>query len=430
MPEPAERGGFNLSLGLAILTALSEIEGGRGEGFVTISEVVKHVSNALPGVTREDVAFAIEMLAASREIRFTTVGPGGALDTAYTRNTTQLVEVATGFAQVRLNENGRLLLRVRALKDRWLYHDLDAAKLAKAIEYGRFDDVPELCEQMRVELAGKSRTLTQMMERPALVELRESLIHDGARIADTLRKAKQVLMTASDLLYTDQIHSDFEVWQRRSRVTYYVENLRAELDLVVQTVESFSRRFMQFLQSAQRVRHAGAERIRFLDIADHLVVHGGPESKAYLEAAFENILPFGVYGKLFHPEFLTGAVDFGALLGTDNPDAAPTEIERDLSEDGSHERMQNFVLRHREYIMSRLRQGPMRFSDLLQRHGLTLREGESAIDFFGVYAAADNLNAKDEEIILGFALTETEFEVEGKRYLANDPVLVLRKKEA
>lgn len=426
VPEVPDRAGYFLTIGLILLNALREIELERGTGYVAIDEVGMRVKNIVGSVGDGDIEYCLETLAQQREIHYGAPNGHGGIDYGHTRNTTPLVEIADGYSQVQLSENGRMLLRISSSRDSWLYSDVDAERLVKAIERGQFDDIPRFCREMISDLASKGLQLTQVTERPALSQLRDMLILEGSRIASALHSAIETVKNAMTLIFDDRTQVAFGEWKSREGAQFQLGNLQAELELVVQTIEKISRKFILFLDQAQRVRYEGAEQIKFLEIADHLVQTCDNYTKDRLDALCADILPSGITSHFFHPSLLVNIIDFQEFFT--KSDETPGIAEYDFSQDNDepHDRFQSFVLRHREYLLSRLREGPLFFADLLVDQGIEFIHGESAIDFFGAYTAPETLDHDGFEIVVGFTNEKYETAVDDMRIVSSNPMIILK----
>jgi len=427
VPEVPDRAGYFLTIGLMLLDALREIELERGTGYVAIGEVGNRVKNIVGSAGDGDIEYCLATLAQQREIHYGAPDGHGGIAYGHTRNTTPLVEIADGYAQVQLSENGRMLLRVSSSKESWLYSDLDAERLVKALERGQFHDIPRFCREMISDLASKGLQLTQVMERPALSQLRDMLILEGSRIAGALHSAIEVVKNAMTLVFDHRTQVAFDEWKGREGAQFQLGNLQAELELVVQTVEKISRKFIRFLDQAQRVRHEGAEQIKFLDIADHLVRTCNPSTKDRLDALCADILPAGISNRFFHPSLLVNSIDFRDLMKESGQMPVMAEYDCAPESTGPQERFQSFVLRHREYLLERLRRGPLFFQDLLGTEDVDLTDGESMIDFFGAYTAPETLDHDGFEIVVGLTKEKFERVVGDMRIVSSNPMIILKK---
>jgi hypothetical protein len=194
----------------------------------------------------------------------------------------------------------------------------------------------------------------------------------------------------------------------------------------VQTIEKISRKFILFLDQAQRVRYEGAEQIKSLEVADHLVQTCNHSTKDRLDALCADILPSGITSRFFHPSLLVNMINFRELLT--ESEEAPSMAEYDFAQDSAepHDRFQSFILRHREYLLSRLREGPLFFADLLAEQEIEFIHGDSAIDFFGAYTAPETLDHDGFEIVVGFTSEKYETVVDDRRIVSSNPMIILK----
>jgi len=419
VPEVPEKAGFNLFLSLNIIDALREIEIDRGMGFAPLSELSSHIKKRIPDVSDSDIEYCITNLKQGREIHYGVTGENGEVRYARTWDSTTLVELEEGFSQIRLTENARLLLRVSSLKDSWLYSDLDADRLIKAIERGQFQDVPAFCRTMTIDLSAKSKQLSGALERPSLSELRSILISDGQSIAKSLSDAAETIGHAIEMIFSDHIQ---EEWDKRPFPGFHLGNLQADLELVLQNVESLSRRFVVFLASAQKVRNEGIETIKFIELTDALVRFGNKITIERTESILNEVMPWGVISTYFFPSFLVGEADFKKQEFP--KEKAHGFMVNPLNESGSS-RFLDFLKRNREVLMQRLSEGPLSFSEMITLTGFSLEPGESMLDLFGVYASPGLLTDENQRIVVGLTATQTRLTHAEQEVTGSDPLLFI-----
>ncbi|MDP2759256.1 MAG: hypothetical protein Q8O64_02455 [Sideroxyarcus sp.] len=422
VPEVPESAGYNLFVALSIIESLHEIEINRGIGFAPLNELASQVRKRVPSLADADIEDCITNLKTARELHYGVTDDAGDVRFGRTWDSTPLLEVQEGFSQVQLTENARLLLRVAALKESWLYSDLDADRLVKAIERGQFQDVPAFCRAMTLDLSAKSKQLSAALERPSLTELRTMLISDGASIANSLNAAAATVNQAIELVFSNQVRQE---WERRPYPGFHLGNLQADLELVLQNVEALSRRFLQFLEMAQRVRNEGNEAIRFLQIADVLVACGDSATIDRTEALLHDLLPWGITAIYFHPSSLVGETDLKML---ETKPAATRGYTVNPHATNSGNRFLDFINRNRDAVVSRLQQGPVSFSEMATSTGFVFEGDESPLDFFGIYAAPGSLDSDTQRIVVGLTDAQTCF-THGDRIVAgSDPVMFLEDK--
>ncbi|WP_232246813.1 hypothetical protein [Burkholderia humptydooensis] len=407
-----------------MLDTLREIEMERGPSYVAIADVFEPLRRRVSFVTADDVDFVIESLAHEREIRFGVEDGRGGIALGLTKDTTPLVEKARGFGQVQLSENGRLLLRVSAMKESWLYSDIDADKLVKAIERGQFGDVPRFCKMMVLDIASKHKQLTSAMERPTLADIRDMLVENGSGIADSLRDATDVVKRACTLIFDQRTRDDFDHWASRHGVVYSIGNLQTEVELVMQNVEALSRRFVAFLETAQRARTAGGGGVPFLAVIDGLTSRDSRPDAARLAALLAGIMPWGVRPGYFAPSQMVGSVDFAALAGDD--DTPPvSSFTLDPESRSSHGRLLDFILRNRALVIDRLKDGPASLSELLTTIGFVMEADETPADFLGVYSAPEHLDGEGFNIAVGITGERFDIRIGKDRFTGSDPLIAL-----
>lgn len=418
-PDVPEKAGFNLFLALSLIESLHEIEMDRGIGFAPVSELAGKVKKRVPDVTEADVDYCIANLKLGREIHYGSTGQDGQVKFARTWDTTPLIEVEEGLSQVQLTENARLLLRVSSLKESWLYSDLDADRLIKAIERGQFQDVPVFCRAMTLDLSAKSKQLSGALERPSLNELRNLLISEGSGIAQSLNAAGTTISLAIELIFSDHIQSE---WDKRPAQGFYLGNLQADLELVLQNVESLSRRFLRFLEMAQRVRNEGIEAVRFIQIADSLVAGGNSHTIDRTESILREIMPWGVTACFFHPSMLVGEAELKEQAAAINQSRGFTV---DPHAAGGPTRFLDFLRRNRDVLMHRLKESPMSFSEVVALTGFVLEGDETPLDFFGVYAAPGLLSDENQRIVVGLTSSLANFVHSNQVVTGSDPIMFI-----
>lgn len=424
VPETQERAGYLLALALLLMDALRELEMERGPAFVPVSEVLGALKKRVSMVTAEDLDFVIDSLSREREIRYGVEDGEGGLDFGLTKDSTPLVEKARGFAQVQLSENGRLLLRVSAMKESWLYSDIDAEKLVKAIERGQFGDIPRFCKMMVLEIASKNKQLSSALERPTLAELRDMLIEDGAGIAGSLRDAAEVVKQACTKIFDAGTREEFEIWKARNSVPYSMGNLQTEIELVMQNVEALSRRFVGFLETAQRARSTGGEGIPFLSVIESMTNPSSVPDLQRLEAILAELMPWGVGSGFFHPSQMVGSIDFTTLDDAEETIPVSTfNLEPDRI--ASHSRLMDFILRNRSMVIDRLKTRPTTFSEMISEVSFSLESDETPADFFGVYSVPEHLDGEGFRIVVGMTGDSFDTRISGNRYSGSDPLMFL-----
>lgn len=423
-PEVPDKAGFNLFLALMLIDALREIEIDRGIGYAPISELSINIRKRAPSITDADIEYCIANLKHGREIHYGTASDEGEIRYARTWESTPLVEVEEGFSQIQLSENARLLLRVASLKESWLYSDLDADRLIKAIERGQFQDVPAFCRAMTADLSAKSKQLSSALERPSLSELRTMLISEGDNIAKSLKDAADTIGDAIDMVFSEHVQ---EEWDKRQFTGFHLGNLQADMEIVLQNVESLSRRFINFLNEAQKVRNDGIQVIKFLEIADSLVREGGDHTIAKTELVLQDLMPWGITTNYFFPSMLIGEAELKEADDQTKTESCGYTVNPHGTTSSS--RLLDFLKRNREVVVNRLNEGPLSFSEMAELTGFTLEPGESMLDMFGAYAAPGLLSNENQRIVVGITGDKACFIYNEQQVTGSNPVMFIEENQ-
>lgn len=430
-PDVPNTAGENLFLALEVIESLHEIELDRGAGFVPISELFNRLRDRVPLLSPEDLEFCIANLKQGREIRYRARGDAGEIVDGRTWETTPLLDAQDGVSQVQLTENARLLLRITSLRESWLYSDVDADRLIKVIERRQFHDLPRFCRAMTLDIASKSKQLSGAMERPALTELRSLLLREGEGISRSLKEAKETISAAMALIYLKDTEKAFGHWMatpegvRMTTEGITLDNLQADLQLVLQNVEALSRRFLSFIEQAQKVRNEGAEPLPFLEMANRVILKGSDDEIARIDSLFAGFLPWGREQRIFHPSMLIDATDLSA--SNKDEDAALHSFKLDPNDATARSRFAEFLSRNRDLIVGRLATGPVSFSEIVGMTGFALDPEDSLLDFFGVYTNPGLLDDENARIVVGLTDEIVSFSTPDYTITGNDPVMYLEK---
>jgi len=422
VPEVPDTAGRNLFLAVEILQALGRIEIEQGNLRVSLKVLAAELQSEVGEVSMEELSFCVASLGMAREIRYGHVGDNGEVTFARTSDTTALIVFDQNLHQVVLTENARLLLRVASLKESWLYSDVDAQRLLKAIERGQFEDVPRFCREMVRDLAGKARQIADAIERPTLVDLRDALITDGVKISETLHEASQLVQSAMSLLFAEQTEEAFALWRATRGVTFSLGNLQAEIEIVLQSTESLSRRFIKFVKDAQRAQTVRAPVMRLLDIARSLTAR--PDGfAAQVDSAMSDVLPWASNVPVFGPDQFAGVVNLAAMLEQKNPHTPPITFDSANDAIVTSEVLHEVLSRNAGAIVEALRTGPLRFSDLLKQENLAMRPGETNARLVGVFTYPQIFDAQGVRVRVVHDSGLTAHDVSGHMLLTSNPLL-------
>ncbi|QID19384.1 hypothetical protein G3580_18240 [Nitrogeniibacter mangrovi] len=423
VPETPESAGRNLFVALSLLDVLRQFELDQGRALVSVRALAREAKELVPDITYEEVLFCVASLSTPREIRY-GIRDDDSISYGRTSEATPLLTYDRGLGQVALNDNAGLFLRVSDLKESWLYSDLDAQRLVKAIERGRFEDIPRFCREMVADLAAKARQMVDVTERVTLADLRGALIADGDVISATLSEAVELVNKALQLLFSPAVQDAFDLWKATHPVEFEIGNLQSELEIVLQSTEHMARRFVQFIDDAQRIQTLRAPSLRFLDLVRSLNQQGD-DFVDQLRAAAPDLMPWKGSFDFFSPDAFVGEVDLTRMLAQMNaPVAEPVfaEAGEEVQED---EPLHAFVERNRDRIISALRKGPLSFEDLLQLDGMEFSPDGAAASLVGVYSYPEILCADGAEIRVVHEDTLIAHDQGGRVLITSNPIFTI-----
>lgn len=396
MPEAPDSAGRNLFVALSLLDVLRRIELDQGRALVSVRALARAATAAVPDITYEEVLFCVSSLATPREIRY-GVRVEDAISYGRTSEATPLMTYDKGLGQVALNDNAGLFLRVSDLKESWLYQDLEAQRLVKAIERGQFQDIPRFCREMAADLAGKARQMADATERVTLTDLRGALIADGDVISATLSDAVELVNKALQLLFSPAVEDAFDLWKATHPVEFDIGNLQSEVEVVLQSTEHMARRFVRFIDDAQRIQTLRAPSLRFLDMVASMHL----QDDAFVEqlrAAAPDLMPWKAGFDFFSPDAFVGEVDLTKMLALLNAPEPKPVFDEEGDEAHEDEPLHAFVELNRDRILGALRQGPLSFADLLNLDGIEFSPDLAAASLVGAYAYPEILCAGGTQI--------------------------------
>jgi hypothetical protein len=427
-PDVPENAGRNLGVALMALTALRDIEMERGFGFVTVEELHLLLCQSVDEIDREELEFVLASLAQEREIHYALPNEQRQLENGRTRKTTNLIIFADSQEQVKITDNGRLFLRICDDEQAWLYSDSDTKKLITALTYNKFHDIPTLCRTIGQDLAAKGAMLADLIARPTRQEQRSILVADGQGIGTMLVNAKSTVREAMAFAFNERTFDDFENWKEREGSDLELGNIQAELETLLRIVEAVSRKFTEFLDTAQQRQDVMITEYHFLGMVDNIVPACNQHTRERLESLIAEIIFPYFETPFFHPSVIPGEIDLAELLDVEDVKPRSTTFELTDYLPAPVKRFRAFIDRHRDKLYAQLASGPLSFSDIINSSDFELLPGESALDFVGIYITPDALDGSGESgprLVVGFTGSDFVKETVDASVVASDPLIFI-----
>lgn len=416
-PQVTAAAGFYLWLGLQIIQLLHRHAKQGSSGPVPVTKLHEELAETIDDITRSDLEYCLNFLSLEREIRYLDPVSLPAQEVRITQTPTQLLRFDKRFGQVRLSDAGRLLMRISALHQDWLYEDKDVERIPASIERGVFEDVPRICDEVIGNLRALNERLTEIEESPTFESIRAEFEQRGQQYREMLKMAGIALTRALTALASPATRDRFERWRSfRSIEDLEIEDVLRHVEAVHHALHSLERHFVEFIKNIQSRRRAPLGVVRFEDVCRRLV-YSAPSHDALLNL-FADLGPWRARSVWFHPADLVGRADLGA--GRTGADGAVFE---EAAEETAQERFQSFLERNRSWILARLRRGPVALSDFVTDSGLTFMDGESPASLFGVFSLPDELSNEAVNIFVGLSGMQMDVTVGRVRLRGDDPII-------
>lgn len=415
--QVGESAGYYLWIGLEIIAVLSRNSRTGSSGPVSITLLHEQLQLRIENLARQDLEYCVSFLSVEREVHYLNPHALPGQELRVTQAPTQLLRYDRRFGQVRLTEAGRLLMRIGALHQSWMYEDKDVERIPAAIERGMFEDIPRICEEVIGNLRALNEHLTEIEESPTFESLRTEFLERGRQYRDMIKLAGSAVTRAMYLLASPAIRDKFDSWRSlRGLDVIEVEDALAYVEGVHQTLHSLERHFVTFLQNIQSRRRAPLGVIRFEDVAERLV-YAAPRTQNLVNL-FADLGPWRVKAPSFH------AGDFTNKIELEPAEKAPDTLSFDDTPGNTpHELFQSFLERNRSWIIARLQAGPLSFSELAQAEGADFMDGESPSSFFGMFMLPEEISGEQTRLCVGLAGRHMDVISHGTRLVGDDPVL-------
>lgn len=214
----------------------------------------------------EDINYIINLLATPCELKFLLQEVRGTFDTT-------LVEKARDGAGIRLSANGRATCLLAYETDDWIYADIDAYKLTRALELGTFDDFIEKIDKIIKKIRIESHEITKIKEMPALSERKNKLLADKEQYLSTIENTQQIITKAKIMLNTDEsVQARISDWIERNPDDFIDDIIIKErVDRLLQILESFSRNFSSLIDETQTKSSHVVKPVNFYDAGKYVI---------------------------------------------------------------------------------------------------------------------------------------------------------------
>ncbi|MCP4344716.1 MAG: hypothetical protein GY795_04220 [Desulfobacterales bacterium] len=223
-------------------------------------------TDVFKNIQAEDINYIINLLATPCELKFSLQDVKGTFDTI-------LTEKAREGTGIRLSANGRTTCLLAYGIDDWIYTDIEAYKLTRALELGNFDDFIEKIDKIIKKIRIESHEITKIKEMPALSERKKKLLTDKELYLNTIENTQQIITNAKIMLNTDEsVQKRISIWIEKHPDDFTDDIIIKErVDRLLQILESFSRNFSSLIDETQTKSSHVIEPVNFYDAGKYVI---------------------------------------------------------------------------------------------------------------------------------------------------------------
>ncbi|CCO22254.1 hypothetical protein [Maridesulfovibrio hydrothermalis] len=253
--------GMFFDAGTAILEYLDATEEEAPGTYTLLSVVVKDLREEFPEFSEDDFHFVITKLTETYPVFFVR-------DEVMIKNTS-LIDRAPAGKRIRLSAKGRMALALSEAAEDWIYLDLDAERIVRAINRGNFGEVEKFCIAMKQSIKSASLQVRAILEKPSTSLIKEALYTDNQLYAATVSKIQSVvskgLSNMQSLETQELIDNWIEMRPEDEGIEWAIKN---NLHTVNSLIETISRNLGEILVRAQRDGERTLSIPDFLDAAN------------------------------------------------------------------------------------------------------------------------------------------------------------------
>ncbi len=325
-----------------------------GSDFIGVRSLWESLAEIIPGVTEEEVRFAIRFLSTDRQIQYMDVED---VRVKETREWTRLIKYQSQTDRTKIDKAGRLFMKILRHRADWLYEDKFVEMLETAIHSGFFGDIPKLAEGIVSSLRQFNEELTAIRESPSMDEMMRHYETRRVHYSEMLRKCLSAALRALEDLSTTNTQERYEKYAAAAESPPSFRCIRGLLQQVHQAAESLNRNWTGLLSELQRDRRKPIGILRFDRIATEFA-RTPPEYSAM------KTFVAGCCGWVTRSRFVSVADIIGSVQSSFQPEKpASVVFDSDPSKHPPSDGSEPWLHRHAQLVLDRLERGPLSLSD-------------------------------------------------------------------
>lgn len=342
--------GVLFDLGTAILEILEAKEEETSGTYVLVEEIMASLKPDFPKCGQEDFLFVLHKMSLRYPLFFSRE--------QVLLKDTALIERAPAGQRIRLSSKGRIALSLSEAAEDWLYSDLDAEKILRAIARGDFAQVLKYTLALSQTVKEASIKVIRMLELPSS-ELREQALYtDNKLYSETVSRIQAIVLEAAHAMKSPEITAKVDMWAAAHPEEIDVDQIIEErLALILSSIESLSRNLSEVINSAVQGGLPGVRAMPFQEAARRFAMQ---DQTVVAEQA------------LFNAGFWRPPLSFGSAFDVLTPvvgRAKPDRTEFSFDQNGAliKEFIRAFVELHGEDFIRRIKATPLALSEVLER---------------------------------------------------------------
>lgn len=372
-----ERAGVLFDLGTAILEMLDVYEEESPGTYVLASEVYTSLRDDFPACTPEDFYFVLNKLSLRYPLFFSR-------ENVLLKDTV-LVERARAGERIRLSAKGRMALSLSEAAEDWLYSDLNAEKIIRAITRGDFGQVFKYTLSLAQAIKEASVSVIRMIELPSAELKSQALYTDNQLYSGTVSKIQSIVLEAARNMESSEVTSRVEMWIEAHPDDLDIDiKIRDKFSVILSTIEALSRNLSEVINAAEKSGLDGVRALPFNEAARFFAI----EEK--IDIAEEVLLRAG---------FWCMPKSFGSVTDVLVPIIVKNHVPKSRASFTNagkvvEEFVREFVRIHGEDFLERIRENPLSLSDIFEKGLLGGANEQMLGEVIGVFVDAKAVGFK------------------------------------
>lgn len=397
--------GIFFDLGTALLESLDALEGNAPGTYLLAQDVFNDLYGEFPECDLNDFHNVVQKLSVRYPIFFAREG--------VVLKDTALIERAPAGKRIRLSRKGRLALYLSESSSDWIYLDLEAKGITRAIDLGKFGDVERFSREIMKRAKDANLEIRSILEMPFAELQAQALYTKNDLYLETVSKTQGIVSEALHLLSGENVLNALDEWIGEHPDQEGIDRrIRDQLYNTLSIIETLTRNLSDILSVVQKGGQTGVRTPNFQAAA----------KVAVLKVAGDKIMSSAL--RMFvHP-----AGPHESIQDLVNPFVAPEEKLREpmvvdmTSAELVVTDLYAFGERYGEEFMSRLSHGPVSLIQLIEEGACGAHDFEALPELVGAILDSESMGLNGEYFVTPGKEIRS-FEIDGNSIEIQDLVI-------